>query len=439
MKKILFAGLLWPLMAYAEQPGLLLQFESALVGGNALLPVLLAISAGFLTALSPCVYPLIPITLSVMGARKYESPLQGFLVSLSYTLGMAAIYSTLGIIFASVGRMTGSLMQRPEALLIIALIFFLMALSSLGLFSLSLPEKWSSKLGQLGGQGIKGAFLMGLVAGLLAAPCTGPVLGVILTIIAEKRDILWGLTLMLSFSLGMGLPFLLLGTFSSALLHLPKSGVWMEKVKKILGALMLSVAFYYLQLAFPETIILKKQVGALVWLVLLTGLIFMSINMFNSPMIHRLQLSLGVAMISFSVASMLSLEEPMTHEVEELSWQLINEKTKDPSLFERLLKQAQAQKLPVLIDFYADWCKACKELEHDTFMNPSVSKLLHQFFLIRIDSTKGSEILSAIQNHFQVVGLPTVILIDAQGHKSEKIVGISPVDQFLPLIKGMLQ
>lgn len=437
-KIIFFYALSWSLKLNAESfNGLLEQFQSAVLGHEVFLPLALSLGAGFLTALSPCVYPLIPITLSVMGARRYPSKIHGFIVALSYTLGMALVYSLLGIIFASIGLISGSLMQHPLALLIFALIFLIMALSTLGLFRIALPPQLSKKLSHLGGQGIKGAFLMGLVAGLLAAPCTGPVLGVILTIIAEQKDILWGLALMLAFSLGLGAPFLILGTFSSMLARLPKSGGWMDKIKLILGALMMGVSLYYFHLAFPQEFLLNwPDMLLLAFLVLGLSLLLTS-QMFRAQAINGFQKTFGVAFLALFVAASLSYEEaPKAVAIKNLSWRVIDEKTKGPVL-ERLLKEAKDESKPVLIDFYADWCKACKELEIHTFSENNVSLLLEKFMLIRVDSTRGSDYISKLQSRFQVTGLPTVVFLGALGQQ-EKIVGFSPPKQLLPLLERIV-
>lgn len=325
---------------------------ASLQAGQIALPLALALVGGLLTALSPCIYPLVPITLSIMGARSYESHLHGFLVASSYVLGMALIYTALGVLFALSGMLLGSLMQNSFVLLMLALLFLLFALSMFGVFPLILPTHLVTSLSRIGGNGFKGAFLMGLVAGLIAAPCTGPVLGFILGIIAEKQDIKLGLWLMFAFSCGLGLPFLILGTFSSALALIPKSGRWMNGIKIILGLAMLSTAFYYAYLALPKPSSTVK------------------IN----------------------------------------AWHSINAQNHE-SDFNRLLEQAQAEKKPVLIDFYADWCVACHELDEITYKDPKLIERLKHFFLIKIDASNDAPHLSKILQRFGINGLPTTLII----------------------------
>src|SRR5579871_566316 len=171
-----------------EQTALLTHFQQTIFDQEIAVPLLLAFVAGLFSTLSPCVYPLIPITPSVMGARRYESHVQGFLVSLFYVLGMSAVYTVLGVMFSSLGTMLGAMMQHKAVVLAIAFLLVIFAMSMLGVFSFTIPESINRRLMHIGGQGKKGAFLMGMVAGVVAGPCTGPILGFILTIIAEQKQ-----------------------------------------------------------------------------------------------------------------------------------------------------------------------------------------------------------------------------------------------------------
>jgi thiol:disulfide interchange protein DsbD len=398
------------------------KLAESLHGGSSLLPLLLTLLAGFLSALSPCVYPLIPITLSVMGARRYDSRLQGFLVAGAYVFGMSLIYSVLGALFAYLGLVVGSLMQSPAMLLIIASVFLLMALSMFGAINLVLPSRIMDKLGALGGQGIKGAFLMGLVAGLIAAPCTGPVLGFILTLIATEQNIALGLALMFSFSLGMGFPFLILGTFSSLITRLPKSGAWMDRIKFILGALMIGAAIYYAALAstgLSKILTVFGQMGSLALVVnLLLGAILL---VAQAPFAQRAfsQLApkiIGAALVALSLAALLnSSEEPAPQVLEsELAWHVIDHKS-GPKAFDAFLIDAKKSGSKVMIDFYADWCVACRKLSSITFKDPEVLAALRNYYLIKVDASSGSENVANIEQRFHVTGLPTLVFLDEAG------------------------
>lgn len=415
------------------------KFEQALLRGEILWSFLLALFAGLLTSLSPCVYPLIPITLSVMGARQYESHLQGFMVSLAYVLGMSLVYTILGAIFASVGILLGSFMQHPIMLLMVSAIFLVLALVMLGIGNVVLPENIMKRFSQVGGQGKKGAFFMGLVAGVLAAPCTGPIIAFILMLIAKGKDVFFGSMLMLIFSLGMGLPFLLLGTFSSAIARIPKSGPWMDFIKRIFGTAMLAAAIYYLSLViFPLADFLAeiREWGFLaLWLIFLAGLVLLFLPIYMKFFWGRvIAITMGALLPAFSIATLLSddyLDNLFISEPRQIVWHIIDDKTRDNKILDKLLLEAKQLKKSVIIDFYADWCSACRRLEAITFKDPQLIPILKNMTLVRVDATRDSNYLSLLQNRFHIIGLPTVVFIDAAGQPIEdlKIVGfITPFD-----------
>lgn len=311
--------------------------------------------AGLLGSLSPCVYPLIPITLSVLGVKRYRSHWHGFLVSGTYVAGMVLLYTALGVVFAYVGLLAGSALQSPWMNVFLALFMLLLACNLFGLINWALPASLGKKLTHVGHKNTySGAFSMGLVAGVIAAPCTGPILATILTLIAEKHDLKQGALLMFAYALGMGLPFLVLGTFSSAIHKIPKSGPWMNRVKFILGLLMLLVSFYYAQLAISG---FRKQ--------------------------------------QFSQAIAAQIHE------------------------------AKIQNKAVILDFWADWCTLCHQLDEVTFKDPEVQKALKNYSVIRVDVSIDSDETRALQEAYGVVGLPTLVFVDT----GKKISGfISPKD-----------
>lgn len=350
--------------------------------GNMAWPILLSLVAGFLTALSPCVYPLVPITLSIMGAGQYKSRIHGFLIASSYALGMCLVYSSLGVLFASLGILLGSFMQSPAMLLALAIFFALMALSMFGVLPIVIPPRLAKFFSHIGGRGFKGAFLMGMVAGLIAAPCTGPVLGFILALIAEKQNIMGGLWLMISFSLGLSFPFLALGSFSSAIAHMPKSGRWMVGIKIFLGLTMLGTSFYFAYQAAPKS--------------------------------------------------------PSTASSDGLTWHTIDANTANLDI-NYYFNLANNLNKPVLIDFYADWCIACQQLENITYKNNRVKKILSDFFLLKIDASKDSFVISNIEKHFMITGLPTTLLFKVGNNQDPvRLYGYIKSEEFLEHLKEVL-
>lgn len=213
--------------------------------------LLLIFLGGIGASLTPCVYPLIPITVAVFGARTAQSRLQSFGLSCIYVSGMVVFFVAMGLIAASVGRGIGALMNSPWVLGGLAVLFIVMGLGSFGLFEMNLPAGLQNKLSQAGGKGVGGAFVMGLVAGLVATPCVGPILVSVLVFVAQSQDLLLGGLLLAVFALGMGLLFLVIGTFAGMLTRLPRSGPWMLGVKTVFGIVFIVVAFYYLKNAFP--------------------------------------------------------------------------------------------------------------------------------------------------------------------------------------------
>ena len=198
---------------------------------------------GVLTSFTPCVYPLIPVIMALCGARSSESRIRGFLLSLFYVLGLSIIYSILGVFSALAGKIFGEVSTHPITLLVVGNIFLALGLSSLGVYEIKLPVL---KRAPKTRKGIWGAFLLGLASGFVAAPCTAPVLGAILTWVATKREVLFGSISLFLFSFGMGTIFIIIGTFSGVLSTLPKSGKWQAIIQKGMGILMILAGEYFI-------------------------------------------------------------------------------------------------------------------------------------------------------------------------------------------------
>lgn len=222
-------------------------FAKTLGERGLLAALLLVFLAGVASSLTPCVYPLIPITISLFGARESESTWRSFTLSLTYVLGIAITYSALGVAAAMLGTVFGGAMQHPAVVLGVAGMFIALGLSSLGVFHLRLPGDLQTRLSQQGGAGYAGALIMGLVAGVIAAPCVGPIVAGVLVYVAQQQDVVLGWLMLMTFALGMGMLFLVLGTFSSLLQRLPRAGTWMEGVKSVFGVVFLAMAVFYAQ------------------------------------------------------------------------------------------------------------------------------------------------------------------------------------------------
>lgn len=216
------------------------------LSGPALVAVGAAFTGGVLAGLSPCVYPMIPIVSAYVGSRSSgeKTRLRSFLLSLAYVVGMAAVYSLLGMVAALTGSMFGQISTSPWALLVVAIILFLFALNILDM--IPFPSRFPGLTWEPAIGGVPGSFLLGAASGLVASPCTTPVLFGLLTFVATSHSVVYGALLLFAFSMGMGMLLLIVGTFSGLAVRLPRPGRWMVIVKKLLGVLMLGLAGYYL-------------------------------------------------------------------------------------------------------------------------------------------------------------------------------------------------
>lgn len=428
---------------------------ASLVTRGFFLTWLIVFVAGVLVSFTPCVYPMIPITLSIIGARSAEQkPLQGFLRSLVFVLGLAVVYTALGYIGAKTGKLVGFMLQSKWFLGFLTLFFLAMGASMLGLFEIQLPPALASRLqGKAGRGGYVGAFLLGVVTGIVASPCGSPVLFSVLTLATQSGQELVGMMLLFGYALGIGMLFLVLGTFPSFLRAMPKSGSWMEDVRIFLGLLLIAVAVgYYAGLLLP----VEVHMGV-IGVSALAGIIYIvrHIQKTTQPAgLRRFWLAMsallaatavwaGANVIVGSSARVATRDESLAQGAVEtrpaeggvigkevssgaqttataerqggeaplgaqdtVAW-LINEA--------EALRRAKEENKPVLIDFRADWCAACKELEKKTFPHPTVAPLLTNFIKVKIDATEETEENAALRQKYGALALPTVVFLRPDG------------------------
>jgi thioredoxin:protein disulfide reductase len=366
---------------------------------------LFALTAGLLTALTPCVYPMIPITISVFGARS-TTRARALLLATTYVAGIAVTFGTLGTIFALVGKAFGTFLANPWVVIPLALFFAAMAASMFGAFELSLPAGAQARLARFGGRGVAGAFLMGLVAGLIAAPCTGPPLAGILAYVATTRDAARGFALLATYAVGIGVPFWAIAGFS---MSLPRSGRWMESVKSVFGIALLLAALYYLRNVVPALSQLTARTpvflgGAIA--VVLAGLALGAVHLsFHAPPARKLRKALGVSLVVGGLfAGVNYVLTPRT----ELAW-LASEA--------EALRLAKANHRPLVVDFMAEWCLPCKEMEVRVFSEPRVADALKGFVLLKVDLTREDEdeALPPLKVRYGVRTLPAVRVLSSDG------------------------
>lgn len=322
--------------------------------------------AGVALNLTPCVYPMLTITVSIFARSGDKTLAASFFHALVYVLGITVMYSLLGITAALTGGLFGALLQSPWTQLLIAVFMFSMALSMFGLFRVQAPSFVLASLGQRRA-GMGGLFLSGALVGIFAAPCIGPPVAALLAHVAERRDPVYGFWLFFVMALGLGFPYLVFGTFSHALKSLPKAGMWMVWVDRIFGVILMGFAAFYLILALGSWGLLPSRYPAI------------PATAVQGPS--------GTA--------------------SKLSWTPYSE-----GAYQQALNSGR----PVAVDFYADWCLPCQEMEAVTFRNPGVREALSRFELIKVDLTDaGDGTQLAFSEAQRVYGIPTMLFYSAEG------------------------
>ena len=400
----------------------------ALSGGQVWLAFLLVFAGGILTSLTPCVYPLIPITVSVFGANESAGFLKSFLLSIVYVLGIVVTYSILGVAVASTGAVFGQIMANPWVVGFISLILVSLGLSMFGVFEIRLPYSVQNRLNTVGGTGFAGAFAMGTVAGVIAAPCTGPALAVVLTYIATTGSLFLGFWLMFTYAFGMGLLFIGIGTFSGLLSALPRSGGWMYVLENIFGIAIITMALYFLKDVFP--LLQSFLQNSLPFFAIAGGLVL--IGMWLGKLTERFsgispqmkfRKACGLLLAVFGAYMFVGgIQQPAGPH---LDW--VYDEAEGFEIAKR------EDKL-VMLDFYASWCAACKELDHLTYADPVVASRLADYVNVKLDFTRTSETTKALTEKYQIPGLPVVIFLDADETVLKRFTGFVDAEKMLGIL-----
>ncbi len=386
-----------------------------------------ALLGGLLVSLTPCVYPMVAITVSVFGARESRSRLQSLGLSSAFVLGIITMFVPLGVTAGLTGSLFGAALQNRWVLSGIAILFLLMAASMFGAFEVALPSSLTNRLAKVGGIGARGAFALGLVCGLIAAPCTGPVLTGILTWIAQSQSAAAGAAAMTAFSLGLGFPFFLVGTFA---VHLPKSGRWMLHVKSVLAIVLAVVGLYYLDMAFPDLTEWIRPSPVLYGVcasVIVIGILLGAVHRdFSSPLLEEKALK-SVGASSVTLASFV-IVIALTTPVRSLEWKHL--------ALSQAQATARAESRPLLVDFTAAWCGACKELDKITFADPAVSREAGRFLAVKVDATDDEDPqVQQSMKQLKVRGLPTVVVFDSEGREARRFTDFVGPQEFLSALR----
>ncbi|WP_049374343.1 protein-disulfide reductase DsbD [Haemophilus influenzae] len=387
-------------------------------------------------AFTPCVLPMLPLLSAiVIGQNQRPNMWRAFALSFVYVQGMALTYTLLGLIVAAIGLPFQVALQHPYVMIGLSIIFVLLALSMFSVFTLQLPSSLQTKLSLLSQQQKAGAFggvfLMGMIAGLVASPCTSAPLSGALLYVAQSGDLFTGAITLYLLALGMGVPLILITLFGNKIL--PKSGMWMETVKKLFGFVMLALPVFLISRILPE------EWTPRLWAML--GTAFFIWFAFQMP-----KNGTGwVFRILFLVAAMISVKPLQTWVWGETSTpSAVESKVVSRVEFKKVKSEAELQqvlaennKSLVMLDLYADWCVACKEFEKETFSDPSVQKAFGDMLLLQVDMTKNSEENRALMTKYKVLGLPTILFFDRDGKEIEgsRVNGFMQSVEFLQWIE----
>jgi thioredoxin:protein disulfide reductase len=391
--------------------------------------------AGLLLAFTPCVLPMVPILSGILAGGGTKTTGRAFALSVTYVLGMAFTYTVAGIVGAAMGREVQALFQQWWVLALFAAVFVAMALSMFDLFTVQMPVAIQTRLATVSNRQSAGTFtgaaIMGALSALIVTTCVGPALVAALLVISQTGQMVRGGAALFAMSIGMGTPLLIVGASAGKLL--PKAGAWMDFVKKLFGVMMLAVAAWMLARAVPDRVALllwavpALTLGWLLWFELRT----------RSAAVWGLRvagLAAGLYGVALAAGSALGGTDPLSpipalaHHAHELPFRRIH----TVADLERAVQEASAARRGVLLDFSADWCTSCKEMERYTFTDSHVQSALANVALLRADVTADDAEDQALLKHFGIIGPPTIAFYGPDGHERAdyRVVGYMKADAF---------
>ena len=428
-------------------------------GGNFWLILTSFFGIGLLLSFTPCVFPMFPILSGIIVNRgKHLTKSHGFILALAYVMGMSLTYSAAGVAAGLSGAMLSAALQNAWVLGGFALVFVTLSLSMFGFYELQLPSSLQSKLseeaGHLKGGHLTSVFGMGALSALIIGPCVAAPLAGALLYISQTRDVVLGASALFAMALGMGVPLLLLGASAGA--FLPKAGPWMESVKRFFGVLLLGVAIWLISPVIPAAI------HMLMWAALLIiSAIYLhavdSLPVRSSGFrkflkgIGIIALLFGIALLAGALSGSRDILQPLAKinlaginenntnktsiiESQHLPFQRVN------SLAELNKRIAASQNKYVMLDFYADWCISCKEMERFTFTDAEVKNRLRDVVLLQVDVTENTIDDEALLKYFKLFGPPGILFFDRQGREiyDARTIGYQNKEDFLAILNAVL-
>ncbi|MCU0764799.1 MAG: protein-disulfide reductase DsbD [Burkholderiaceae bacterium] len=439
----------------AASPGTPMRSEQDLLAerirsGNLLAVLATFFGAGLLLAFTPCVLPMVPILSGIIVGAGRDRPVsrgRAFSLSLAYVMGMALTYTIAGAVFAAAGQQAQAFFQKPWIIVVFAALFVLLALAMFGVFNLQVPAALQARLADASNKQKQGTLLgtavMGALSSLIVTACVAPPLVAALAVIGQSGDVFRGGAALFSLSLGMGVPLLVVGASAGQLL--PKAGPWMDGIKAVFGVMLLGVAVWMLGRILPGPVTLALWAA----LAFVSGFCLWTMGgreMTGATAVRRgfgaLALVYGVLMLVGALSGRSDPLQPLaglggggsSHAADLKHAEF--KRIKTVADLEREVAAASASGKPVMLDFYADWCVSCIEMEKFTFTDPGVQAEFERAVLLQSDVTANDEADQALLKHFGILGPPTIVFFDANGQERPeyRVVGFKKAEEFRPHI-----
>jgi thiol:disulfide interchange protein DsbD len=424
------------------------EIAQALRSGNTWLTLLVFFGAGLLLAFTPCVFPMIPILMGIIvGQGDKQTTRSSFMLSLVYVLAMASTYTIVGILVGLSGENIQAWFQNPWIIGSFAAIFVALSFSMFGFYDLQMPSGIQSRLTQISnnqqGGTMLGVAIMGFLSALIVGPCvTAPLVGALIYI-AETGDAVLGGMALFSLSMGMGAPLLMIGASAGKIL--PRAGAWMDAVKAVFGVLLLGLAIWLLERVAPATFTISLWAALLIVSAIYMGAIDALPQGVSGW--RKLWKGLGIIMLAYGILMLIGLAAGNRNMFQPLQGLAVNgsanhaQQTAQHLAFKQIkgvdglnaaLAEAKDNGKTVMLDFYADWCVSCKEMEALTFADASVQQALSSSVLLQADVTPNDDLDKALYKHFGIIGPPSIMFFNTQGEelRNFRVVGYMPAEKF---------